>query len=108
MTTREALERWLSARTPPPPDALARRLARAVRELPERELADAAHVADALDRIGALLLADVTARASQAPELALDLLAADAFVTYAVEAAAEEGRSAEPIAARVLGLAVGE
>ncbi len=88
--TRPVLERWLSARTPPPPEVLARRLARAVRELPERELAD------------------VTARASQAPELALDLLAADAFVTYAVEAAAEEGRSAEPIAARVLGLAVGE
>jgi hypothetical protein len=44
-----------------------------------------------LAELGRELLARVASRPSGGRELALDLLAADAFVTYAFEAQAEDG-----------------
>lgn len=106
--TRAALTAWLERREPRPPAALASRLARAVRETPDARLAAHPGAADALSAIGLALLAEVAARDPQAPELALDLLAADALVTYAIEAAAEDGLSAGPFATRILGTVTAE
>jgi len=99
---RARIEHWMASRRPAPPRALGERLARAVREMPAEDLARATSVADALSTIGLRLLAGVVHEAPQAEGLAMDLLAADAFVTYAVEAAAEEGLSAGPFARCIL------
>jgi hypothetical protein len=104
--TPEALERWLAGRRPAAPPALADRLGRAVREAPRERLAAAATRAEALAALGQSLLARVVERDPQQPDLALDLLAADALVTYAVEAAAEEGISAGRLASGILETAV--
>jgi len=82
--TREQVLVWLDARRPIPPATLRERLRRAVHETP---LALPAHLAE----LGRELLAGVASRPSGGRELALDLLAADAFATYAFEAQAEEG-----------------
>jgi hypothetical protein len=82
--SREEVLRWLEARRPAPPAALRERLRDAVHDTP---LDLAAHLA----QLGHELLASVAARPSGGRELALDLLAADAFATYAFEAQAEEG-----------------
>lgn len=73
---------WLDARRPAPPEALAARLRRAVSDadLP---------LPDHLALLGERVLEGVAARPEGGRELALDLLAADAFVTYAFEAQAE-------------------
>jgi hypothetical protein len=80
--TRDELIRWLDARRPAPPDALAARL---------HALADASPLAlpDHLAALGLALLRRVSARPGDGRALALDLLAADALVTYAFEAQAE-------------------
>ena len=81
MTRRELLE-WLGTRRPTPPAGLRAHLEAAVADgiepLPQH-----------LARLGAELLARVTRHPAGGRELALDLLAADAFVTYAFEAQAE-------------------
>jgi len=82
--TREEVLSWLDARRPAPPAALRERLREAVHDTP---LDLAAHLA----QLGHELLASVAARPSGGRELAMDLLAADAFATYAFEAQAEEG-----------------
>ena len=80
--TRPELLRWLETRRPTPPAALRAHLEAAVGDgwepLPEH-----------LARLGGDLLARVTRHPGGGRELALDLLAADAFVTYAFEAQAE-------------------
>jgi hypothetical protein len=80
--TRAELLAWLDARRPAPPEALRASLAAgitdAVLTLPE-------HLAD----LGRRTLARVVSRSDGGRELALDLLAADAFITYAFEAQAE-------------------
>ncbi len=76
MTRRELLA-WLETRRPVPPEALRAHLAAAL-SLP-----------DHLARLGQQTLARVAGRPAGGRELALDLLAADAFVTYAFEAQAE-------------------
>jgi hypothetical protein len=81
MTRRELLA-WLEARRPPPPDALRAHLAA---ELADADLPLPEHLA----RLGQRVLARVVDRPEGGRELALDLLAADAFVTYAFEAQAE-------------------
>ena len=80
------LERWLQSREPAPPGALVARLqsvlgdgAQSLSEAPEVCLAAAESLLDGLLRSDAL-----------ARESALDLLAADALVTYAFEAAGDE------------------
>jgi hypothetical protein len=81
--TRAELLAWLDTRRPAPPAALRARLAASVTDA---DLGLPAHLAE----LGRGLLERVAARPQGGRELALDLLAADAFVTYAFEAQAEE------------------
>ena len=82
--TRGEILAWLDTRRPVPPAALRERL--------ERVAGDAALPLPAhLAELGRELLARVVSRPAGGRELALDLLAADAFVTYAFEAQAEDG-----------------
>lgn len=80
--TRADLLAWLETRRPAPPEALSASLAAGITDasltLPE-------HLAD----LGRRTLARVASRPGGGRELALDLLAADAFITYAFEAQAE-------------------
>lgn len=82
MTRIEVLA-WLDGRRPAPPATLRAQIERAVTDakppLP-------AHLAE----LGRALLDRVTSRPDGRRELALDLLAADAFITYAFEAQAEQ------------------
>ena len=82
MTRRELLA-WLDTRRPAPPPALRAHLEAAVTDSDEWLPAHLAELGDAV-------LARVTGRPEGGRDLALDLLAADAFVTYAFEAQAEE------------------
>jgi len=86
MTRAEVLA-WLGTRKPAPPKALRERLERAVHELLP---APGSPLPGYLARLGRELLDGVAARPAGGRELALDLLAADAFATYAFEAQAEE------------------
>jgi hypothetical protein len=84
MTAAE-VQAWLAARRPAPPPALAARVAAAVAaggDLP-------GGLPEHLAALGDRLLEQVAARPEGGRELALDLLAADALVTYAFEAQAE-------------------
>ena len=99
---RGGVERWLAARQPQRPGALDERIRAIVAGTPDAVVADAPSMARLMGTLGTRLLADVRARASASEGLALDLLAADAFVTYAVEAAAEEGVAVEPLVAELL------
>jgi hypothetical protein len=77
---------WLAARTPPPPPALRERIRQALggASAPGTESAPDVYL-DAAERlVGELLRGNSTSR-----ESALDLLTADALVTYAFEAAGE-------------------
>lgn len=74
---------WLAARRPAPPPALRAYLEAAASVAPEAPLPEQ------LVELGQRALARVTAQVDGGRELALDLLAADAFVTYAFEAQAE-------------------
>ena len=78
---------WLATRTPPAPPALAARLEVLLRaELAAPESAVADRCMDAAER----LLTTMVERAGTSRDAALDLLAADALVTYAFEAASDE------------------
>ena len=79
---RDELLAWLDTRRPSPPATLRERLRGAV-----HDSADGlpAHLA----RLGDELLGSVVACPTGGRELALDLLAADAFATYAFEATYE-------------------
>jgi hypothetical protein len=85
MTRREVLA-WLETRRPVPPDALRARLAAAVSDA---ELAPLVPLPDQLAVLGRRVLGRVACRPDGGRELALELLAADAFTTYAFEAQAE-------------------
>ena len=77
---------WLGRRTPPPPPALLKRVEQALGEsltLDGGRTADAC-LASAERLVSELLRSDCVSR-----ESALDLLTADALVTYAFEAAGE-------------------
>ena len=103
------VERWLAARMDGVPDALRARLLEAVREagsvggdgrarspLPVARCS----LPEALRRVGDQLLAQIAA-APASRDHALTLLAADALMTYAMEAEAEgEGMAGEPPASR--------
>jgi geranylgeranyl pyrophosphate synthase len=99
--TREAVRSWLEARTPVPPEALARKLAECVEAAPESALAGDS-VAEVAGRLGVATLRRVVQRQGVAYDGAMDLLVADAFVTYAFEAAAEEGADTIGLVRRVL------
>lgn len=81
MTRREVLA-WLDSRRPAPPAALRAHLEAAITDSDER-------LPEHLAELGATVLVRVTGMPSRGRALALDLLAADAFVTYAFEAQAE-------------------
>ena len=77
---------WLAARTPAAPDALRSRITALLHDSLSRDAAQAGAVClAAAERLVATLLASD----SSTRESALDLLTADALVTYAFEAAAE-------------------
>jgi hypothetical protein len=99
--SREAIGAWLAAREPAPPTALAQRLRQVLDTVPEAALAGMG-MAEAMGTLGALTLGALGDRGAQAEGVALDLLAADAFVTYAFEAAAEEGTDVPALAQRLL------
>jgi len=80
--TRREIQAWLQQRRPAPPEALQRHLEAAVAESEER-------LPDHLAETGAALLRQVTQASDRGRDVALDLLAADAFITYAFEAQAE-------------------
>jgi hypothetical protein len=81
MTRAEVLA-WLESRRPAPPAALAACLAGAVTDAP-------LPLSEHLALLGQRMLTRVADRPKGGRELALELLAADAFVTYAFEAQAE-------------------
>ena len=85
MTRREVLA-WLETRRPVPPDALRVCLEAAVTD---GELSPRVPLPDQLALLGRQVLARVAGRPDGGRELALELLAADAFITYAFEAQAE-------------------
>lgn len=77
---------WLDARTPAAPDALRERITTLVHESLTRNADDATAVfLTAAERLLAALLASE----SSSRDSALDLLTADALVTYAFEAAGD-------------------
>jgi hypothetical protein len=90
---------WLGARRPAPPAALQAHLQAAVADSPEP-------LPEHLARLGREVLARVVLHPEGGRELALDLLAADAFVTYAFEAQAE--RDVAGLAPLVAQVAAGE
>lgn len=83
---------WLNAREPAPPRRLAARIEVAIRDRAEQPATTAT---DSLLDACESLLRDVVARPSAGRESALDLLAADALATYALEAAADAPGSLE-------------
>lgn len=86
---------WLDTRDPAPPPAIAGR----IRELVKRGASSPDELADAYLRAGERLLGDVLHRDCGARESALDLLVADALVTYAFEMASADPRGLEARAA---------
>ena len=88
--TRAQLAHWLDERRPTPPPTLRAHLDAAVASL---EPADAA-LPDQLASLGRRLLERVASAPGQPRAHALDLLAADALVTYAFEAQSEADVSA--------------
>ena len=104
MTLRE----WIAAREPAPPPALAARLQDL---LAERAGSGAAAAPEACLEAAEVLLATLLGAGCTSRETALDLLAADALVTYAFEAAAADpGRleeRAERAMARIAAIADG-
>ena len=76
---------WLAVRTPRPPAALAQRIAEMLGDAAQR---DATEATDVLLAAGERLVASLLAEGSTMRASALDLLTADALVTYAFEAAA--------------------
>ena len=81
------LGEWLAARTPEPPAPLSARLRESLGATRE-DRASSAH--GTLLRAAEMLLGDLLAVDCAMRDRALDLLAVDAMVTYAFEAACEE------------------
>ena len=99
---------WLQSRTPPAQPAL---LQRVVGALGNRATQDSANASALCLDAAEQLLAQLLAQPELGRESALDLLAADALVTYALEAAAADSERLEDstVAAmtRLAGLAAG-
>jgi hypothetical protein len=99
--TRDAVRSWLAGRTPEPPAALSRGLARCLDTAPDAALAGDS-LAEVAGRLGVATLRTVVQRQGVAYDSAMDLLVADALVTYAFEAAAEEGEDMQDLVHRLL------
>ncbi len=101
MTRRELLA-WLEARRPVPPDALRVCLEAAVTD---GELSPRVPLPDQLALLGRQVLGRVARRPDGGRELAPELLAADAFITYAFEAQAElDAAGLATLAERIAGI----
>ncbi len=87
---------WLAGLQPPPPPALAIRLAELLAPFLQQP---ATRVPDVCLEAGQQLLAQLLASGSTSRGTALDLLAVDALVTYAFEAAADDPEALEARAA---------
>ncbi len=99
MTAAE-VRQWLSTRQPAPPPALAERLESLLTA--STALTAFTALSDALAAVALQTLQSLDARDPRAPDTAMDLLAADAFVTYAFEAAAEADEDVASVADAVL------
>jgi hypothetical protein len=99
--TRDAVRSWLQSRTPEPPAALADQLSQCLDAAPDAVLAGAS-LAEVAGRLGVATLRAVVQRQGVACDSAMDLLVADALVTYAFEAAAEEGEDLNDLVHRLL------
>ncbi len=100
--TRDVVERWLASREPARPESLSREMSRSLAACPQSALSAAASVAEAMGMLGTWTLATIAGSDGHSSELALQLLSADAFVTYAFEAAAEEGLAIGSLALQLL------
>src|SRR5205085_10163733 len=96
------IETWLAARQPSRPASLTAQMTRLIADCPRNELNAAGSMADAMGALGAFTVRRVSNTEASTPDLALELLAADACVTYAFEAAAEEGVEVVSLAQRLL------
>ncbi len=94
-----ALQQWLNDRTPEAPSALRARIGELMSQHPEWELMPRP---EALLHAGELLMTHVLAAAPRDRDAARDLLAADACVTYALEAAADEPPEFAALAERAM------
>ncbi len=92
---------WLGARAPAPPRALSDKLASIVAAAPDAAF-QGGSVAEVTGRLGIATLRAVVQRQAVAYDGAMDLLAADAFVTYAFEAASEGGEEVTGLVHRLL------
>ena len=100
MTRREVLA-WLAARRPVPPDALRAGIEAVVSYA---ELSPLDPLPDQLALLGRQMLGRVAGRPGGGRELAVELLAADAFITYALEAQAElDAAGLAAVAERIAG-----
>jgi hypothetical protein len=102
---RDRVELWLFARRPERPFPLAVHMTECVK-LSAAEVEAAPTMTEAMSALGIATLRRVVQRKSGGERHALELLAADAFVTYAFEAAAEENVSVPPLVTRLLKEAV--
>ena len=93
------LAQWLEEREPAPPSALASRLGAAVAPFDAQE----APGADAMLSAAEALLEELLRGGSLMRGAALDLLAVDALVTYAFEAASEQPETLEARASDCMG-----
>jgi hypothetical protein len=101
--TKARVADWLRARDPAPPRALAERLEQMLAAFPDAGVTEAATVSALMATLGVATLGALASRDARSVDVALDLLAADAFVTFAFEAAVEEGVEVGPLADRILG-----
>ena len=100
--TREAVRIWLSSRTPAPPAALATKLHQCLDGAPDATFAGGS-LAEIAGRLGVATLRAAVERQNAGSEAAaMDLLAADAFVTYAFEAASDGGEDVAALVRRLL------
>ena len=92
------LRDWLAHREPSPPRVLRDRVEALARAVPENPADPAATLLAAAEEA----LASLARRASEERDVALDLLAVDALVTYAFERAAESPASIPDLSARAM------
>ena len=97
MTVPGSVSAWLRDRTPVPPPQLAARIDAFTATIADRDPSADAFLDAAEEAMGAVLRDGCLTR-----ESALDLLAVDALVTYAFEAAADEADQLEDRAVRAL------
>ena len=101
---------WLRSRNPPPPSKLSARLEVAVAPASDDSTTSRSErLASAAVAILAPLLNPGAGDVARSRDVAIDLLAADALVTYAIEAAAEDrtamGQNIDRVVAQLASLA---